>query len=574
MSYQAPITIKKAVESIFKREYLLPAIQREFVWDTDQVAMLFDSLMRGYPIGSFLFWKVEKERTNDFQFYDFIGEYNECNAVHNAKVNVSGDEGVIAVLDGQQRLTSLYIALKGSYAYKKGKKKNNQCINRYLYLNINTATNPDSNFKYGFEFLSKDEVAEEGGPLKWFEVSKILDFNGLTDVNSYLRQHKLEQNKYAQDTLCGLYDVLVSKAILSFYLEESQELDKVLNIFIRINSGGTPLGYSDMLLSIATSQWKDRDAREEINSLVDDLNSRGDGFDFDKDLVMKSCLVLNDLDVKFKVDNFNKKNTAHIEKGWAETSKALRLATDVLDGLGYSGEKLAANNAIIPIANYLKTLGNPEKFVLSKKFSADNQLIGQWLALSIAKRVFGGNPDQLFRELRQIIKHNSASGFPLNKIVKHFKGSDKTLVFSADDIEELMFLRYGKQHTFSVLTLLYPTLDYRNKFHIDHIFPRSWFDKKSLRKKGISSDKIEEFMNYKDQIGNLQLLEGLPNEEKSNEDFSKWLNANYKGQKRKDYMKRNYIPENISLRFDNFIDFMDERESLLKKALVRILKIV
>ncbi|RPJ49789.1 MAG: DUF262 domain-containing protein [Methanobacteriota archaeon] len=108
MSFERPITIREAVDNIHRKEYLLPAIQREFVWDDDQIVRLFDSLMRGYPIGSFLFWKVEKDRSKRFQFYEFIRNYHQRDCKHNPKADISGEEGITAVLDGQQRLTALY----------------------------------------------------------------------------------------------------------------------------------------------------------------------------------------------------------------------------------------------------------------------------------------------------------------------------------------------------------------------------------------------------------------------------------------------------------------------------------
>ena len=58
MGFETPITISKAIGEIQSNKYLLPAIQREFVWSAEQIESLFDSLLRGYPIGSFLFWKV------------------------------------------------------------------------------------------------------------------------------------------------------------------------------------------------------------------------------------------------------------------------------------------------------------------------------------------------------------------------------------------------------------------------------------------------------------------------------------------------------------------------------------
>lgn len=114
MSYQTALTIYNVIQEIDSRRYLLPSIQREFVWGTEQIEKLFDSLMRDYPIHSFLFWKVPKEKTNEFKFYEFLREYHQKNNRHNLKADTKGSGDIMAVLDGQQRLTSLYIALKGS----------------------------------------------------------------------------------------------------------------------------------------------------------------------------------------------------------------------------------------------------------------------------------------------------------------------------------------------------------------------------------------------------------------------------------------------------------------------------
>lgn len=123
MSYQTALTIAEVVNNIHQKNYLLPAIQREFVWSTDQIEKLFDSLMRNYPINSFLFWTVSKEKVSEYEFYEFLREYHEKKNIHNPKANVTGEEEVVAVLDGQQRLTSLYLALKGSYSKKMPRKR-------------------------------------------------------------------------------------------------------------------------------------------------------------------------------------------------------------------------------------------------------------------------------------------------------------------------------------------------------------------------------------------------------------------------------------------------------------------
>ena len=104
MAFETPISVADAVRNINERKYVLPAIQREFVWKPDQIVRLFDSLMKGYLIGSFLFWMVPAARTKDYAFYHFVQDYHERDARHNQKAVLTGASDITAVLDGQQRL--------------------------------------------------------------------------------------------------------------------------------------------------------------------------------------------------------------------------------------------------------------------------------------------------------------------------------------------------------------------------------------------------------------------------------------------------------------------------------------
>lgn len=573
-SFQLPITIKEAVNNIHKKYYLLPAIQREFVWEQQQIIRLFDSLMRGYPIGSFLFWQVGKDKIDDFQFYEFIRDYHERDNTHNPKANITGEESVVSVLDGQQRLTAIYIALKGTYSsklYRKKSKNDNAFPKKKLYINLLNYAD-DFDLKYDFKFLTEEEALENNEKYFWFEVGKIIEFETLQAIYAYLRENKLLESEFAEKCLCSLFELITSKKIINYYLETSQELDKVLNIFIRVNSGGTILSYSDLLLSIATAQWKTRDAREEITAFVDDLNQIGSGFNFDKDFVLKSCLVLTDIkDIAFQVDNFNAQNMKNIEFRWPDIVRSLRLSVELIASFGYNSQTLVSNNVLIPIAYYLQKIQAPANFPLSSAYQEDRMKIKRWLTLSLLKRAFSGQPDNVLRPIRKIIQ-GDINGFPLTEIIDNFKGTSKSLVFTDDEIEFLLNTKYGQNHTFSVLVLLYPTLDFRNKFHLDHIFPKSLFTTTILKKKGISDEDMSFYMENVNNLGNIQLLEGLPNEEKSNKDFEDWLKVNYKDdQSKKDYMRKNYIPEDISLKFESFKNFFEKRNELLKIRLKELL---
>ena len=200
MAYESPLTIADVVKDISANKYVLPSIQREFVWSTSQIEKLFDSVMQDYPFGAFLFWELFKEQNTLYDFYSFLQNYHEKTARHNPKVNLTGNDNVMAVLDGQQRLTSIYIGLKGTYAYKmpfKQWKDNSAFPERKLYLNI-VEQAKDETDKYEFSFLTADEVKNDTDHY-WFEVGKILDMTELGDVMNYLMQNIAFSGVYTQD---------------------------------------------------------------------------------------------------------------------------------------------------------------------------------------------------------------------------------------------------------------------------------------------------------------------------------------------------------------------------------------
>ncbi len=266
--------------------YFLPDIQREYVWlkkaDEKKIEQLFDSILRGYPIGSFLFWKLQKEdiaksdeqdeNKLNFQLYQFITNYDERKP-HNEKIHVEkiNVDDLSIVLDGQQRLTSLYIGLKGTRTLKKKRAKNdnpNAYEEKRLYLNLKhqpNMDNPEDN--YEFEFHAKKP--ENDKKHFWFKVGDILE---LKSVINYAREHELDGEESA--LLENLKNAFCTEKLISFFEEKEKNLNKVLNIFIRVNSGGVKLSYSDLLMSILTASFSS-DIREKMNELVDALKEKG-----------------------------------------------------------------------------------------------------------------------------------------------------------------------------------------------------------------------------------------------------------------------------------------------------------
>lgn len=569
MAFVEPITIREAVESVHRKNYLLPAIQREFVWTTFQIERLFDSLLRDYPINSFLFWEVERENVNNYQFYEFVRDFHERDNRHNPKASLNGETGITAILDGQQRLTSLYIGLKGSYAYKMPHKrwnKDSAFPSRILCLNL-LLPPENEDLEYDFRFLTKSEQQQRDDDHFWFPVGDILGLDETIAINEYLLENGLlgferDKSRFANQALFKLFDAIHKSRSINFFLERDESLDKVLNIFIRVNSGGTQLNYSDLLLSIATAQWKEKDAREEITSFVDQINAVGDGFNINKDLVLKSCLVLGGFNIAFKVDNFNQNNMLKIEEEWDDISQSLMNAMILLSTFGYHQDTLTSNNAIIPIAYYLKRIGNPANFADSSRYGKDRSRIFRWLVIALLKRIFSGQPDAVLRPIRDVIS-SSTEQFPLEQIEDRLRGTSKSMSFNEEDIDNLLRYQYGQAYTYSVLAFLYPSLDFRNKFHQDHIFPKKLFARKQLEARGIAESEIEDFLESYNRLGNLQLLEGVPNQEKSGKEFSSWLRERYPNRlDRATYMERHYIPD-VDLSLANFREFFSEREKLL-----------
>lgn len=393
-----------------------------------------------------------------------------------------------------------------------------------------------------------------------------MSFTHTTDVFDFIIEHGLTQSKHPKTCLVELHRTITELPLINYFTEVEQDLDRVLNIFIRVNSGGTPLSYSDLLLSIASAQWEERDAREAIHALVDEINGEYGDFAFPRDFVLKSCLMLADVDVRWKVANFNRAHMQKIEALWPRIEQAIRLAVETISSFGFTGKTLASANAVIPIVYYLFQRGSPLGFVDSAAFKTDRQVIQRWLNIVLLKRTFGGVPDNVLRRMREVIKGNHDS-FPDAAIAADLEATPFGLSFRKGELEALLDGKYGGPYTFPLLAMFYPSLDFRHTLHQDHIHPRSHFTAAQLRKRGIPDELHEQFMDRIDLIPNLQLLEGQPNIEKAATPFAEWLAAYYpETEKRSDYLKRNFIPS-ANHDLGQFLEFFAERRGALLVAL-------
>lgn len=503
MAYENPITIKAALHKIHQHDYVLPAIQREFVWKQVQIARLFDSLMRGYPIGSFLFWKVDRNHVRDYRYYDFVRDYHEKDAPHCPPLDVPPDRDVTAILDGQQRLTALNIGIRGSHAAKEPRKwwTNPDAFPRkYLYLNLLAdASENEEGIVFDFRFFTQQRASDATGSDQfWFRVSDIMDLEAGPPLLRHLRALGLDGDALdvGFDRAHALHTLIHLKPVIHYYLEEEQDLERVLHIFIRVNSGGTVLSYSDLLLSIATAQWQTLPAREEIHDLVDQLNCTRNGFSFSKDFVLKAGLMLADIaSVGFRVTNFTQANMRILEDKWPRIDSALKLAVRLAASFGFEDQTLSADSALLPIAYYLYHRGLTDGYLTQSQYRDDREAIRGWLIRSLLKPgIWGSGLDTTLTALRSVIQEHGDERFPLADIEAEMARRGRSLRFDEEEIEDLVEVSYGDRRAFALLALLYPFVDLRNQFHIDHIFPRSSFRKRTLRDHGFSSEQIDDLM--------------------------------------------------------------------------------
>ena len=560
------LSIKDVIEEI-NQSYFLPDIQREYVWlkkaEEKKIEQLFDSVLRGYPISSFLFWKLKKsdietnrenrEVTNklNFQLYKFLEKYDE-REVHNVKINIEqvNSNDLHIVLDGQQRLTSLYVGLKGSRTLrrKKGWVDNpNAYEEKKLFLNLKHRPefdNPEDNFD--FQFLKYDETTNAEDKF-WFKVGDILEMGS---VISYVRDNNLTEIE--AENLEKLKEVFCIQKQISYFEETEKSLDKVLKIFIRVNSGGTQLSYSDLLMSILTANFSS-DIRDLMNKLVDSLSDQGFG-GMGRDQVLKTCLMLTESQHIFALKNFSKANIHKIEDNWEEITNQIYSSINLLKEFGYRN-RLTSAYIVSTIAFYLfkyKAISTEDKIEMLK-----------FVRIAQIKSYFTTSLDN---KLEIVVKAIRANNSFKDVNLELANNQLHPLSLSEDDIERMVDLQYGSPAILPILQILYPHLDYKNStFHIDHIYPKSKFNDKN--------ELLDQNYLWKaNYLYNLQLLQGDENNSKRAKNPEDWIVEELTTiEKVSDYKFKNYIKNDLILEWENIEEFEKFRIEKIVKELKKIL---
>lgn len=569
MSYQK-LSIKEAINYIDAGRMFLPEIQRKFVWKEAQIENLFDSLILGYPIGALLFWRTSKKNINSSEdslnLYRFIKDYHERDNHDNKKESLpllTDYESYYIVLDGQQRLSSLYIAIKGSVAYKLPRcwwNVDASFPKKELYMNVNSSLTTkvqDDDDTKRFKFLTQKEFDEE--PSKWFKVKDIFRYENEYDLFEFVSNNYPDNKQLAGKNIMALYKVLTAKdtSPLSFYEIEEADYDDVLNIFVRVNSSGTPLSKTDLLFSTLVSSWTG--GREEIETLVNTMNGKGDKFSFDTDFIMRASLTLTDSPINLKIESFKKANVLKIADNWEKIRNALLEMVEFLTKSGFSDESITSYNALIPIAYYLYRGGQ-----LSKENIA---AFKYYFIIAQLKSVFSVASNTVIAETRRCVqKINNFKKEPFS--ISLFNDIKLTGGMNFEITEDLInkCFEYDKgSYTFMILSLLYPEVKLDAAvFHQDHVHPYAGFDYKRMKKFGFDKETIEKWQMMRNKLANLQLLQGSENESKNDSTLADWLAS---GNDVK------YMPEGVSYELKDFDNFYNGRKALMKKVLYKIFNI-
>jgi uncharacterized protein with ParB-like and HNH nuclease domain len=524
--------------------FWLPNIQRPFVWNEEQICRLFDSILREYPISTLLIWKTKAP----IRHRKFIDNYTNKLRLSDFYVP-ENDKKKCLVLDGQQRLQSLFIGLCGSFE------------GRELFIDIlsgEVAAPDDVKFRFAFLDASKANFP-------WIRFKDLVfhtsnSFTASNDIISKAKQSlSEEESSKINQHVASIMKAFHSDDGISYQELDSTENadlyteDDVVEVFIRANSGGTRLGKSDLLFSLLSSSWDDAD--DKMEDLLAKMNSQG--FNFTRDFVLKACLTLLNQGARYEVSKFRKQGVREeIERKWKDITKALKDVLDFVRGKTFIRCDKALPSYLVLIPLVYSRYHYPEKWKSS-------QGIDNYLLRALISGAFSGTPDQLIDDCVGRIKEQN--GFELAPLFDAIRSKGRSLELTEDRFWQM---GYGSDSIHLLFNLWYKEFNYTPAFEnnlpqVDHIFPQS-----ALKKIKVVSPETGRMTNSKykqdsrNQLANCMLLSQEENGAGGKSDI---LPETWFADKTEEYLEMHLIPRNKELwKIDRFEDFIEERKRLIK----------
>jgi len=489
------MNIVTLLNQIDSGDIVLPAIQRDFVWSEDKIEKLMDSIMRGYPVGIVLVWETYK----DIQYRQFEKVY--LNGTRPAFIDNSSNKKLKLVLDGQQRLQALYLALYGSY---KGK---------YLYLDILSGRHSDDfeEEKFYFYFVASEQADEwnketeanqsdvKNSDIEYFAKVSDLFKMDVSTKQKYRKQItkkldlKEEDELRLETNLAKLDEVLTKEQniLKASIIDEDKPSDSqsrqtesdVLEIFVRINRQGTPLSRSDLIFSMLKLNWKE--SATALPEFVDKINS-GNSFEIDIDFIIRCLFAASDLGTKFDIDMLRKKsNMAKMQTNFEKCCTAIESTIDNIQKHCW----ISSNKAMGGILNLVPFV---YYFFHLPKHQIPNNFINDFrksFFLFCFARPFSRYADsRLGKFIREELKDkDDRSQFPFKSAVWWVNYWEGINGWNADMVQ-----RNPRLALYIIQQDAGSKTHYKsNKREMDHIFPRS-----KLREKDFDESKVNNFANF------------------------------------------------------------------------------
>ncbi len=533
--------------------FWLPNIQRPFVWSEEQICRLFDSILRQYPISTLLIWKTKM----GVRRRKFIDNFKEEHRSHLNTFRVPDDEKKkCLVLDGQQRLQSLYVGLRGSYDGNE------------LYLDIlsGEVAAPDD-VRYKFKFLDpqmatfpyirfKDVVFSDERP-------RIIAEGIAAQAERLVTAAEVDKIKDHVDLIRETFfndSGIVYQELDSIDQPNLYKEDDVVEIFIRANSGGTRLGKSDLLFSLLTSAWEEADDKMEI--LLDELNMQG--FVFTRDFILKTCLTLLGQGARYEVEKFRKPGVRNkIEQSWDSITAAIKDVADFVQGSTFirCDKALPSYLVLIPLV-YLR-------YHFPDTWSSKRD-VEVYLLRSLLAGAFSGTPDQLIDDL--VTKLKEKKSFDVNEMFSVIRSAGRSLELTED---RFWAIGYGSASIHVLFNLWYRDFNYTPAFagnlpQIDHVFPQSVLKKVKIANANTGQMNVMKYREGdRNQLANCMLLTAAENGAGGKGDTppEEWFKD-----KEAAYLDRHLIPSDPALwKLDRFEDFLTQRKKLINARFAYLL---
>jgi len=443
------------------------------------------------------------------------------------------------VLDGQQRLLSLLIGMRGTYAKKS------------LYFNLlsdprREDKGADGDMAYVFRFFIKEPVSPAWVSVCEFSQNKeksatricrsIVDkdsdnlrpFEDVITENIETFRQRIHDQGY-------LGYILIDE--VSDDTNEKSE-DDIVEIFVRSNNGGTKLNKSDLLFSLLSSKWKP--AYEKIRSLEDDLSEAG--FEFSRDYILKATLMCTGQGAAYQVKKFKKAGVLElVDDSWDGISKSLK---DIVSFL-QSNTPISSRKSLVSANSLLPLVVMRHSMTATQWANFDKRLACEYMLRTSLARSFNGAKDDLLDKLAVSMK----SGFSLDRIIGTLRDASRNVDF---DDRKIWGISYKEESlVYFALSKVVTGIDFDqiSGTNVDHIIAKA-------NLKGVSKDAIN-------QLANLTVLSASDNKAKGKKLITEWLAEMDLGQ-REDYCRRNCIPNVPRLWLpENYSEFIIERKKLI-----------